>query len=308
MNGSARMGIPILMYHRVVPDLASPECDCYRLLGIAISQAALERQMRYLRANHTVIGLRALVAALAANQPLPDNACVITFDDSYRDHFTYAFPVLEGLGLVATFFIESGHTAESGKVRALDRYYYLLDHSPRKTFNLISSDGSQLGPHTLDVLSKATLVQDAGLKQWIKKSDLREQDRILSELTAALQVSAEPRALGPELYLGTQEMETMVRGGMELGAHTIHHPSLLHVSLETARREIFESGDFVKKIARTDTIAFAYPFGEASNSPSIRHLVRDYGYYAACSTITGLNTSDTNPFELRRVAMLEDTL
>lgn len=308
MTESLQARVPILLYHRVVPELGDPAIECYRLLQIATSQAAFERQMLYLRANHTVIGLRDLVAALTAKRPLPDNACVITFDDSYSDHYHYAFPVLESLGLVATFFIESGHTAEAGRIRCLDRYYYLLDHSPLDSFTLSLSDGSRLDSHPLDALSKMNLVQNFGLKRWLKQSDAITQDGILTELEKALQVNMDAHALSQELYLSVQEMEEMVRGGMELGAHTIHHPSLLHVDFKTARNEILESGDFVKKVAGTDKVAFAYPFGEGSNSPSIRRLVRDYGYYAACSSDAGLNSFETNPLELKRLEIVGDTL
>lgn len=308
MTERAPMGIPILTYHRIVPDVFDPAVECYRLLHLAVSQDAFEKQLTYVRSKHTVIGLRALVSALTAAEPLPPNACVITLDDSYSDHFKYAFPVLASLGLTATFFIESGHTAESGQARALDRYFYLLDHSPCASFDLALSDGSRLGVHSLDLFSKMTLLQNNGLKRWLKEHDPVAQDALLRELEGALDVQLDVAALGKQLYLSTAEMEELVRGGMELGAHTIHHPSLLHVDVATARQEIFESGDFVKRIAGQDDVAFAYPYGDASNSPAIRRLVRDYGYYAACSTRAGLNLPETNRFELKRVEMTQSSL
>ena len=131
---------------------------------------------------------------------------------------------------------------------------------------------------------------------------------ILTQLEDSLQVNLNPHVLSQELYLATAQMQEMVQGGMELGAHTIHHPSLLHVDLATARKEIFESGDFVKRVAKTDTVAFAYPFGEGSNAPSIRRLVHDYGYYAACTSIAGLNCAEANPLELERLESVGDSL
>lgn len=298
-------GIPILLYHRIVPDIFDSRIECFRLMQIATRQASFEKQMLYLRAKYKVIGLRDLVSALNTHQILPDNTCVITFDDSYRDHYSYAFPILKRLGLVATFFIESGHTAESGRVRFLDRFFYALDHSSGKSFTLELPDGNRLDSQRLDPFSKLALLQNSGLKGWLKQKDEITQANVLTQLEDSLQARFDSRKVSRELYLSIEQMEEMVQGGMELGAHTIHHPSLLHIAFETARTEIFESGDFVKKINRTDTIAFAYPFGEGSNSPTLRRLVRDYGYYAACATLAGLNRWDTNPFELRRLTMVE---
>ena len=301
-------GVPILLYHRVVPELFDPALECYRLLQIAISQAAFEKQLRYLRANYTVMGLREVTFALQRSQPLPDNACVITFDDSYRDHYRYAYPVLKNLGLAATFFVEGGHTAEAGSIRFLDRYYHILDHSPCRSFSLNLSAGIQVDSMRLDVFSKMTMLHELGLKGWLKQSGPLDCERVLAELEDALQVRVDAGALSKDLYLSVAEMQEMVQGGMELGAHTMRHPSLLHVDHATARAEIFDSGDFVKKVAGTGVVAFAYPFGEGSNSPSVRRLVRDFGYYAACTTFTGLNGYNTNALELRRVLCAQDTL
>jgi hypothetical protein len=264
--------------------------------------------MRYLRAHHTVISLTELASAITTQKPLPPNACVITFDDSYADHYRYAYPILKQLGLVATFFVESGHVANAGRIRCLDRYYYLLDHSPVKSFSVELSNGARLDSHPLNPLAKLTLLQNFGLKQWLKQSDPSTQEETLTALESALQANLQPTQLSRELYLSVEEMTKMVEGGMELGAHTVHHPSLLHVDIETARTEIFESGDFVKQICQLDAIAFAYPFGEASNSPAISHLVRKYGYCAACTTAPGLNTLATNPLALKRVELTEASL
>src|SRR5581483_7787848 len=200
MTSRPQPHVPILLYHRVVPDLMDPTLDCYRLLQIAISQTAFEKQMLYLCANHTVIRLREFVSALTTHQPIPDNACVLTFDDSYRDHYRYTYPILKRLGLTATFFIESGHTAESGQIRFLDRYYYLLDHSPRPSFTLPFSDGKRLDS-PLNLFSKMTLVQESGLKQFLKQSDPITQDKILNQLEDALDLHIDAHALGQELYL-----------------------------------------------------------------------------------------------------------
>ena len=52
-----------------------------------------------------MLPLEDALARLHAGERLPSRAVAITFDDGYRDNLTLALPVLEALGLPATFFL-----------------------------------------------------------------------------------------------------------------------------------------------------------------------------------------------------------
>ncbi len=307
MSTRARIRVPILMYHRVVSDPFDPSVDCYRLMHIAVSQTRFDQQMRWVNANYTVIPLRDLVEFLHGKRSIPGNACVITFDDSYKDHYRYALPVLKKYGLTATFFIESGHTAEGQRLRFVDRYYYILDHSPLKEFSFSLPDRIEYRSYPLNRLTKLTLARDASLKQWLKQSDLATQDKILDGWQNALEVRIDHEAVAQSLYLSEEEMREMVAAGIELGAHTINHPALSQLEIATARQEIFESGDFVRGISQASGVAFSYPFGDGCADPAIARLVKDYGYYAACTDGADLNDASTDPFDLNRLGIEEDT-
>jgi peptidoglycan/xylan/chitin deacetylase (PgdA/CDA1 family) len=68
----------------------------------------LERQLRFLRRSANVVDLGQALDALATGRPLPARAVAITFDDGYRDQLELAAPMLERLGLPATFFLIPG--------------------------------------------------------------------------------------------------------------------------------------------------------------------------------------------------------
>ena len=74
--------------------------------GLSIDPAMFERYCRFFRRHFQVIPLRDFVANLERRAPL-DRQLAITFDDGYRNNFDYAAPVLEKLGLPATFFVVS---------------------------------------------------------------------------------------------------------------------------------------------------------------------------------------------------------
>lgn len=77
--------LPVLMYHHVVPDGAACNDAC-------ITVSRLEQDFRWLNENgyHTV-----LPRELAAGQPLPEKAVLITFDDGYRSNYNLAYPLLQ---------------------------------------------------------------------------------------------------------------------------------------------------------------------------------------------------------------------
>jgi peptidoglycan/xylan/chitin deacetylase (PgdA/CDA1 family) len=88
----------VVAFHRV-----HEERDVY---GLAIDRRSFERFCEFFRRHFRVISLRELVAKLERGESL-NRHLAITFDDGYRDNFENAVPILEKLGLPATFFVVS---------------------------------------------------------------------------------------------------------------------------------------------------------------------------------------------------------
>lgn len=103
-DGTLRVSrVPILMYHHIATP--PPDADAVRR-DLSVSPARFEEQLRYLReAGYTSITLRDLVYHLALGWPLPERPIILTFDDGYRDAYTYAYPLLKKYGFVGTFFL-----------------------------------------------------------------------------------------------------------------------------------------------------------------------------------------------------------
>lgn len=87
--------LPVLMYHHVVPDGEACNDAC-------ITVGRLEQDFQWLNENgyHTV-----LPRELAAGQPLPEKAVLITFDDGYRSNYDLAYPLLQRYQIKAAIAI-----------------------------------------------------------------------------------------------------------------------------------------------------------------------------------------------------------
>ena len=92
--------VPVITYHSI-----NPKTDpvMYRLI---VSPQAFQRQMQFLKKHHyNVISLEALGRLMQNKERFPFKTIAITFDDGYKDNYTYAYPVLKKLGLPATIFV-----------------------------------------------------------------------------------------------------------------------------------------------------------------------------------------------------------
>ena len=71
----------------------------------ARSVTEFDHQLEHIAANFTPVTLDAVIAATQdGNTALPANACLLTFDDGYRDHFETVFPRLAERGWQGVFF------------------------------------------------------------------------------------------------------------------------------------------------------------------------------------------------------------
>src|SRR5690606_16257224 len=88
----------ITAFHRVNDELPSDSLTC--------RSRVFEKFCRYFMDNFKVVPLTRQIEAFKAGKEL-GGTLSITFDDGYRDNYEVAAPILERLGLPATFFISS---------------------------------------------------------------------------------------------------------------------------------------------------------------------------------------------------------
>jgi peptidoglycan/xylan/chitin deacetylase (PgdA/CDA1 family) len=102
-NNIWTLRVPILMYHYI--SVPPTDADIYRT-DLSVTPENFREQMTYLAENgYTPIDLYQLSAAVTSQIELPEKPVVLTFDDGYLDNYENAFPILQELGFVGTFFV-----------------------------------------------------------------------------------------------------------------------------------------------------------------------------------------------------------
>jgi peptidoglycan/xylan/chitin deacetylase (PgdA/CDA1 family) len=121
----------------------------------------------------------------------------------------------------------------------------------------------------------------AELRDWAGRGfDAPEADRALTS--------------GEVLRLATEEL-------VEIGAHTVTHPSMPSLDARAARWEAAESRRACEALIGRPVAGFAYPFGDA-HPPSVE-AVRQAGLAYACSVEPRPVSAASPPFELPRIAV-----
>lgn len=178
MGGSAAeppggmIDVPILAYHRVTCLMGNPTRMDERM---TVAPEDFARQMETLKAEgYTPISLSLLRSSLETGTALPAKAVVLTFDDGWDSQYSQAFPVLQRLGFVGTFFVFTDAVGTPGHV-TWDQVREMRDA------------GMEIGSHTM------THARLPGLDPWPMWKELAwSKDRIEHELDAEIDLLAYP--------------------------------------------------------------------------------------------------------------------
>ncbi len=239
----------------------------------------------------TVLPLAAAVSKLRGGA-LPARAACITFDDGYANNHDLAAPILESVGVPATFFVTGG---------ALDRGIMwndlVIEGIARRRAAL------DLGglPQLADLQSEAAAPN--------AKLALRILERLKFSPVAERWASAErlyrANAAGepPRLMMTREMVASLARRGFDIGGHSVHHPILKAVGDDEARAEIEGCSRWIRDVTGRAPTTFAYPNGKPGRDFGPEHgaMAAAAGFETAVSTEWRVGTRRTDPFNVPRV-------
>ena len=288
--GGARGRLSILIFHRVLPrpDPLSPDEP---------DATGFETQMRWVRDWFNVLPLAHAIELLYAGA-IPPRALAITFDDGYADNEELAAPILSRLGMTATFFVSTGYLGGGcmwndrviEAVRACD--------SPELDLGAIGLGRLPLG----SVLQRRQAI--GTLLKGIKHFDQTRRD----EVTQAI-VDAAGGKPSPALMMQPEQVRSLRKLGMDIGAHTVTHPILARIGAEAAQHEMAHSKSELERLTGEPVDLFAYPNGVPGQDYVSEHvaMARDCGFKAAVSTSWAAASARSDRFQLPRFTPWDTT-
>ena len=250
--------------------------------------------------DYRVIPLAALVEALSSGEALPDNAVVITFDDGYASNYELAFPILKEFDLHATIFVTTGFL-DREEMFWFQRVDLALGRAEKELIDW-KINGKKLrlylGTHSLRQQSLMQLLPE--LKE-LPDADLLGEVNRLEDALGVNQPGFDdlPAAMRPMTWEMACEMS--FSGHVDIGGHTHTHPILARCDTMAMRAEIATCRDRIHAETGELPTVFAYPNGGSDDfTRETLMLVREAGFKAACTTISGRVQENSSLFQLPR--------
>lgn len=287
VSGRSTPRLSVLIYHRVLQQRDplrpnEPTADEFRW------------QMELVSALFNVLPLNEAVERLIEGR-LPPRPAAVTFDDGYADNLRVAYPILEELRVPATVFVATGFL-DGGRMFN-DTVVEAVRAMPDETIDL-SSLNLGLDQKVFDLTKnheRLSLVST--LLPRVKYMSPDERSAILVWLE-----SFAVTPLPTDLMMAASDVRYMHASGVEIGAHTRHHPILSRIDRESAFKEITQSKRDLETLIGAPIRLFAYPNGKRGEDYTQIHVdqVREAGFEAAVTTHPGAAQAGTDRFQIPR--------
>ncbi len=276
----------ILAYHMIAehPNGFYPET----------SYEAFARQIEYLKRNYNVLSLEEIVRR--ASQMKSVRRCVaVTFDDGFRDNYEKAYPVLKQLQLPATIFLTTG-CIEKAEIPWFIRFRSLFLNTRKDRLEIELGGGVEA--FSMPGRNERLAVSDR-VMGYLQTCSNERRISILELLPSLLGIAPAREMTSP--MLTWDQIREMSGNGISFGAHTVTHPVLSRINPNSLLCEIQSSRDTIENKARCPVKTFAYPFGRKEHYPrETPSLLRCLGFLCAVTTEPGVNSSASDPYELKR--------
>jgi peptidoglycan/xylan/chitin deacetylase (PgdA/CDA1 family) len=300
--------LTIVMYH-YVRDLTRS-----RYPGLkALTVDAFEGQLDYIGRHYRVCSVREVIAAARGEDRLPPNACLLTFDDGFLDHYTTVLPRLVARGLTAGFYPPA--IAVEGRC--------LLDTHKIQLILAACDDTGKLARRLLDLIDahRGAGAMPSGEALWRQHAVASRFDgpevifvkRVLqralpeavrAELAQRLleeYVGVDEATLAHELYMEPEQLRCMARLGMDVGGHGAAHVWLDSLTRPAQADEIDATLAFLARVHGRPPAdwVMCYPFG--GYDATTLELLRERGCALGLTTRVDLAHDLGRPLELPRL-------
>ncbi|MCL5022892.1 MAG: polysaccharide deacetylase family protein [Nitrospirae bacterium] len=278
----------VLTYHRVTTlhsDSQSP----------AVTPQHFREQLRFLKKRFPLVRFE------DAWSNIKKPAVSITFDDGYADNVLEALPVLEEMGVPATFFVCTG-TIGAEKEFWWDELERIVlgDWTFPGRFELHDSTFGKTWP-TGSAAERHALYE--ALLLLMKEVDALKREHWFVQLRQWAPAGEEWREFNRPMT--AEELLRLGRSKWaEVGAHTITHTPLSSLSGEEQWKEIEGSKKCLEYFLGRNITVFSYPFGERCDyTQETVALCKKAGFTKVAANFPGQTHRWTDFFQIPRLVV-----
>lgn len=285
----------VLGYHRVI----DAEPDSW---SMNVTPRHFEQHLEVVRRLTRPMALNDLVSTIAQRRRPPPRSVVMTMDDGYQDNLVYARPLLLRFEMPATVFVTTGIVDVQQQFwwDALEDLILCQTLPPRIALEIgkerLAWDLNNREP-TAGREERQKILHDI----WTRLLPISHSDR--DRILARLRTMVHSESVSPRYPVldadGVRHLEEP--GLVDIGAHTVTHPSLAMLSPASQRAEMSHSKRMLERILGHPVNTLSYPFGTRRDvTRETAEIAEDLGFTGACTTRHGEVTRNSDVFRLPR--------
>jgi peptidoglycan/xylan/chitin deacetylase (PgdA/CDA1 family) len=272
----------ILLYHRVAELVDDPQ-------GLAVTPDNFREQLLVLRSRFPILRFE------EDWNIRRKTSFIITFDDGYADNLYHALPVLEELGIPATFFVSSAAIGNN------DEFWW------DKLENIIYSADIERFPKQIklpngNILSAYCDKKELLLKLQLalKPFDVNLRNGFIDNLI--LETNCDYRPRKTHLPLTLDELRQLASSSLvTIGSHTVNHVQLSGLPGRAQKQEISKGHKELEIMLNKQLNVFSYPFGNVDdfNAETV-DMCRENGFSKVAANFPGQAHTWTDPMLIPR--------
>jgi peptidoglycan/xylan/chitin deacetylase (PgdA/CDA1 family) len=288
-----------------------------KIKGLEFS--AFKRQLDFLENNYKIIDVQKLLDFASSGKNLPENSCLLTFDDGYKDHIEYVLPELLKRKIQGSFFPTFGPIIERDMLDMNCAQFILACCSDyEELVNLLNQlclgngiDEKELN-NFWDIMDTKEYIAIYGvanrfdpkkttyikrLLQYFLPKEVRTK---ISKTLFKKYVGVDVRKFSEELYMSFDDIKKLVDRDMYVGGHGYNHLWMSKENRKNQEKEINLSLEFLKNVgASVKEWIMCYPHGDY-NSETL-DVLREKNCSIGLTSKSGLNQlNKNNLFKLLR--------
>ena len=249
--------VTVVMYH-YVRDLKNSRYP--NIKGLDIEK--FKKQIKFFKENYNFIRMDDLIEYYKSSnkKKLPEKSILLTFDDGYKDHYTYVLPVLLENNIQGAFYIPT-KCFQNKKVLDVNRIHFILESYIGEEEKILTEIKEYLEINKDSRISlsyneyfkeyavasrfdKKEVIFIKRMLQVVLPEDYREKlvDLLFKKYICSIgdKIISE-RAFWEELYLTLDQIRLMKKLGMHIGFHSHNHVWLNSLSKEEQEFQIKSS-------------------------------------------------------------------
>ena len=302
----------ILMYHRILP--SHQVADMLIQPGMYVTDDTFDMQLNFLNSYCDIISFAEFLQRYSANQwDHNKRYCILTFDDGWKDNYTYAYPLIKKYHMPATIFLTTSYIGSARQFWPEELAFLFnklnLNELPSDQQSKLFRKSEELKikrSHILSFVNTPSLEKRRETMHIIiERFKDNTEETIQTFIETLRDITRQHMPGDNHAFLGWKEIEEMSGNKITFGSHCVSHRILTRLSPVAIDEEVTISFETLKARKVNLLPVLSYPNGNY-NQDIIKHT-RNAGYQAAVTTQAGwVDPHEDDLFSLERINIHND--